>query len=196
MLGNLVALLSIFYVVSAAGLGIGDKVPDLKLPGLDGKSYALKDTLTGSRGAVLLFISTQCPYSNAYNDRYNVLAKELGVGPGKSVALLAINSNETESLDEIRTHAREKGFVFPVLKDAGSKVADLLGAERTPEAYFVGADGALLYHGRIDDDTDGKDVTSRDLKRAVDEYLSGKKVSVPQTKAFGCTIKRTSKGKK
>ena len=36
------------------------------------------------------------------------------------------------------------------------------------------------------------DVESKDLKKALDEILSGKAVSVKETKAFGCTIKRVN----
>jgi phage baseplate assembly protein W len=48
----------------------------------------------------------------------------------------------------------------------------------------------VLYHGRIDDSRREQDVKSEDLKQAIDEILQGKSVSVPETKAFGCTIKR------
>jgi hypothetical protein len=48
----------------------------------------------------------------------------------------------------------------------------------------------ILYHGRIDDSRREENVTSQDLRNALDEILGGKIVSVTETKAFGCSIKR------
>jgi len=47
-----------------------------------------------------------------------------------------------------------------------------------------------MYHGRIDDSRRESDVTTTDLKDALDEIIAGQDVSNPETKAFGCTIKR------
>ena len=57
--------------------------------------------------------------------------------------------------------------------------------------YVVGADGKLVYHGRIDENyEEPTKVTSPDLKNALDQILAGQAVSKTETKAFGCTIKR------
>ena len=37
-------------------------------------------------------------------------------------------------------------------------------------------------------------ITTRDLRAALDALEGGKSVPVAETKAFGCTIKRVSKG--
>ncbi|HEY3250790.1 MAG TPA: hypothetical protein VGK25_06690, partial [Ignavibacteria bacterium] len=81
-------------------------------------------------------------------------------------------------------------FGFPVLKDENNIVADMLGAQRTPEVYILDKDKVILYHGRIDDNKDVSKVSSHDLKNALDEILAGKEVSVKSTKSFGCTIKK------
>ena len=70
-------------------------------------------------------------------------------------------------------------------------MADLYDAKRTPEIFVVGADGKLLYHGRIDENyEEPTKVTSPDLKNALDQILAGQPVAKAETKAFGCTIKR------
>ena len=107
-----------------------------------------------------MFIATQCPYSNAYNDRMRDLAASY---LKKGVLFVGINSNKTESVDEAAAHAKQHGFAFPVLKDPSNKVADLYGASHTPEVYVVGRDGKLLYHGRIDNSEDTSLVTTHDL---------------------------------
>ena len=49
---------------------------------------------------------------------------------------------------------------------------------------------SILYHGRIDNSQRESEITSKDLRKALNEILAGKEVSNPQTKAFGCSIKR------
>jgi hypothetical protein len=62
----------------------------------------------------------------------------------------------------------------------------------TPEVYVLDKDGMLRYHGRIDDSQDPTGVKSQDLRAALDAVLAGKPVPNPQTRAFGCTIKRVN----
>jgi peroxiredoxin len=174
---------------AAADLKAGSFAPDFTLPAAsDGKPVALKGLLAKSKGVAVLFIATQCPVSNAYNDRMAALGKEYAA---KGVALVGINSNKTEPAGEVAEHARKHGFTFPVLKDDGNKVADAYGATKTPEIFLLDASGKLVYHGRIDENQDDpKNVRSPDFRNALDAFLSGRPVPVAETKAFGCTIKR------
>mgnify|MGYP003484179877 CR=1 FL=1 len=80
---------------------------------------------------------------------------------------------------------------FPIIADSDRKVADLYGAQKTPEVYVLGPKGTLLYRGRIDETHDDpKNVKSPDLRNALEAILSGKPVPAAETKAFGCSIKR------
>lgn len=90
---------------------VGLPVADFSLRDLDGRSVSYS-ALKGKVTAVV-FISTQCPVSNAYDDRMNALFKEFS---GR-VNFIFINSNATEQAGEVRDHARRVGFVFPVYKD-------------------------------------------------------------------------------
>jgi hypothetical protein len=67
-----------------------------------------------------------------------------------------------------------------------------LGATKTPEAYLLDAQDRLVYHGRIDNSQNVANITSTDLRAALDELLAGKPVSKTGGAAFGCTIKRVS----
>jgi len=109
------------------------------------------------------------------------------------VAFIGINSNKQESVKEISEHAQEHGFKFTILKDQNNIIADKFDAQVTPEIYVLNSDYEVLYHGRIDDSQRENQVKSQDLRTTLDEILAGKKVSVTETKAFGCTIKRVSK---
>lgn len=165
---------------------IGATIEDFTLPDTDGTNRTLA-SLEGKKGTVLLFISVQCPVSNAYNERMEKLAQDY---KAKGINVIGINSNVAEDAAAVKTHAGQNKLTFPVLKDPGNKIADRLGATKTPEAYFISADNKLLYHGRIDNSKDAAGVNSSELRDAIDLTLSGKPVEKTTAVAFGCTIKR------
>jgi peroxiredoxin len=167
---------------------IGTMIDDFKLPDADGAEHSLK-ALIGKSGAVLIFIATKCPVSNAYNDRMEKVAQDY---KARGINVIGINSNNTEPAAEVKSHAGEKHLTFTILKDDGNKIADRLGATRTPEAYVIDAGGKLVYHGRIDNSQKTEGITSSDLRQALDEMLAGKPISKTGGAAFGCTIKRVS----
>src|SRR6266404_592216 len=137
---------------------------------------------------VVLFISTICPVSNNYNTRMNDLYRDYSA---KGVKFVFVNPNQNESAAQVEDHARRAGFAFPVYRDADNRVADRLGAQYTPETFVIGGNGAIRYHGRIDDAQNQARVRQNSLRLAIDAVLAGGQVAAPETKAFGCTIKRT-----
>ena len=167
---------------------IGTTIDDFQLPDTNGAEHSLK-SLTGKHGAVLIFISVQCPVSNGYNERMKKLAEDY---QARGINVIGINSNVTEPISAVKAHAADKHFTFTVLKDDGNKIADRLGATRTPEAYVIDANGKLVYHGRIDNSQNMANITANDLRDALDELLSGKAISKTGGAAFGCSIKRAS----
>ncbi len=162
------------------------KVNNFTLEDYNGTKHSLTD-FKSSKAIVLMFIATQCPVSNAYDDRMVALQKDYA---SKGVTFVGINANKQEGIEEIRKHARDHGFEFTILKDWNNVVADKLGASVTPEIYVLNPDFDILYHGRIDDSQRENKVNSRDLRTALDLVLAGKPVTVSETKAFGCSIKR------
>jgi peroxiredoxin len=167
---------------------IGTIIDDFKLPDANGAEHSLK-SLAGKNGAVIIFVATKCPVSNAYNDRMEKLAQDY---KAKGINVIGINSNNTEPAAEVKSHAGEKHLTFTILKDDGNKIADRLGATRTPEAYVINVSGKLVYHGRIDNSQNTANITANDLREALDEMLAGKPISKTGGAAFGCTIKRVS----
>lgn len=165
---------------------IGSTIEDFTLPDMDNKERSLK-SLAGKNGTVLLFISVQCPVSNAYNERMEKLAQDY---KDKGVAVIGINSNVAEDATAVKAHASENKLSFPILKDPGNKIADKLGATVTPEAYFLDGSNKLIYHGRIDNARNAAQIESNDLRNAMDAALAGKAVEKAEAKAFGCSIKR------
>jgi len=165
---------------------IGSKMPGLKLATLAGESTGLS-SYANKNGLLIIFVSVQCPVSNAYNERMETLAQEWRA---RGFGVVGINSNRTESPDAVATHAREHNLNFPILKDNNNVLADALGASFTPETYLFDSSGILRYHGRIDDSKDPSGISKRDLRDALEAIADGKPVAVSETKAFGCTIKR------
>ena len=162
------------------------KVPNFTLKDYAEKEHSLYDYLK-SKAVVVMFIATQCPVSNAYNERMVDLYKSY---TPKGVAFLAVDSNKQESIEEIAGHSKKHGFEFPVLKDWKNVVADKFDAMVTPEIYLVDSTGVLRYHGRIDNSRNAAKVTEHDLQEVLDAYLEGKPLPKQDAKAFGCTIKR------
>jgi len=165
---------------------IGSTIEDFTLPDSDGKEHSLS-SLKGKNGAVLIFISVQCPVVQDYNERMEKLAQDL---KAQGIQVIGINANVTESPEAIKAHAAQKNLSFPILKDHGNKIANRLGAKVTPEAYFLDAGNKLVYHGRIDNSRNAAQVNANDLRDAVDATLAGKAVTRATANAFGCVIKR------
>jgi peroxiredoxin len=165
------------------------KYSDFTLADYNGKEYSLSD-FKKSKAIVVMFIATQCPVSNAYNERMVQLYKDYSP---KNISFVGINSNKQENVEEVKEHSQKHNFEFPVLKDWNNEIADRFEAGVTPEIYVLNSDFEELYHGRIDDSKRESDVKSQDLRTALNEILAGEPVSKTETKAFGCTIKRVNK---
>ncbi len=165
---------------------IGATIVDFTLPDTDGKEHSL-NSLKGTNGTVLIFIAVQCPISNAYNERMGKLAQDY---KARGITVVGINSNVSEPAEAVKAHAAAHKMTFLILKDNGNKIADTLGATRTPEAYLLDKNNKLVYHGRIDNSRDISQVNSNELRDALEATLSGKPVAKTTANAFGCSIKR------
>lgn len=157
----------------------GDKAPAFTLKTVDAGQPRTLDSFIkakgkDSKGAVVLFLSCRCPYVA----QARALIAELYKQYGDKVGFVGVNANQNEPVGDIKADAAQS-FGFPVLRDDGSKVADLYGAQRTPEVFVVGTNGLLRYHGGVDD-----------LGPALAQLVTGQAVTKFESKAFGCTIKR------
>jgi peroxiredoxin len=168
---------------------VGEKAPAFTLAVAgESRSLSLPQEVSGNALTVVMFISTRCPVSNAYDVRMEDLEKAFG---SRRVRFIGVNSNVNEPPAEIAAHARQHGFTFPVVKDEGSRTADAYGAQHTPEIFVIDSEGIVRYHGRIDENMDdAASVRSPDLRNALDALLAGRPAPVASTKAFGCSIKR------
>jgi peroxiredoxin len=164
------------------GLQVGAVAPDFGMTTLEGRRFSLAEAEKTHGGVVILFLSTICPYSNYYNDLIRDMAAEFGK---RNILFVGVNSGGLETAEEMRAHAREHGHSFDIIRDPDSRIAELLDARRTPEAFLFDSTGTLRYHGRI-----ASKITSPDLKNAIEAFLAGRPVRPAETKAFGCAIPR------
>jgi len=187
-------------------LQIGDPAPDFSLLGIDGKTYSLAD-FRGSPFLIVIFLSNHCPVSHAAETRFIPFVAGL---KGKGVAVVAINPNSLEGLridelgyskysdsyDDMKLYARDRGFNFPYVYDGGTqKTAMAYGCLCTPDVFIFDRDRHLRYRGRFDDSqvADPASVHSTDGANAVAALLAGRPVPVETTRPVGCSTKWLTK---
>ncbi len=174
---------------------VGTTIAPFSLRDVQGKTHALEQW-KDAKAIVLLFLGVDCPINNAYGPTIQQLHTRYAP---RGVVFLGVNSNSHEDADRVAEHARQQKFAFPVAKDYRNVLADTVGALRTPEVVVLDATGTIRYRGRIDDrlgfTRQGQSFQRpkplrEDLAIALDELLSGKPVSVPETTCDGCRIGR------
>ncbi len=174
-------------LANSAEVEIGEKGPEFKATGIDGKEYSL-DSIKGAKATVIVFTCNRCPVAIAYEDRFIDFQKKYA---DKKVKFIAINVNSSEDLEAMKQRAEEKGLNYPYLYDESGDSARAYGARVTPHLFVLDADGAVAYRGSFDDKQNGP--TTPHLENAVNALLAGGKPEVHSTKAFGCGIKPNKK---
>jgi peroxiredoxin len=172
-------------------LQIGESAPDFNLPGVDGQNYSL-DSFKDARVLVIAWSCNHCPYVIGSEDRMKQFFDTYSI---RGVGFVAINSNEqenhpTDSFEHMVENARQKGFMFPYLRDESQEVALAYGALRTPHYYVFDENRKLRYTGRMDDNprNPGQE-TTHELQDAVDALLNGETPPVELTNPIGCNVK-------
>jgi peroxiredoxin len=181
---------TVVVIAQTYKLRAGAPAPPFDLPGTDGGRHSLA-SFAAKPVLVVIFSCNHCPYVQAFEDR--MVAVQRDYAP-RGVQLVAINSNDErdypdDSFPHMVERAKAKGYNFPYLRDESQQVADAYGAVCTPHALAFDRDRRLRYQGRIEDGRDAAQTTRRDLREALDDLLAGKAVRVPETPAFGCSIK-------
>lgn len=172
-------------------LSIGDLAPSFKLPATDGKEYGLDD-FKDKNFLVVFFTCNHCPYVINSDE---ITRKTVQKYSPRGVAFVAINSNskdtyESDSFEHMIERMKANNFPWLYLHDQTQSIAKSYGALRTPHFYVFDKNRRLIYTGRaVDNPRDPKKVTINDLENALEEALSGKKISTPITNPIGCNIK-------
>jgi len=172
-------------------LQIGQSAPDFELKGVDGKTYSLA-SFNDAKLLIVLFTCNHCPYVIGSEERMIRFYDDYAP---KGVAMIGINSNETEGhptdgFDHMVTHAKEKSFKWPYARDDSQEIALAYGALRTPHYYVFDEARKLRYTGRMDDNPRNPwKETTHELRDAVDALLAGKNPPAEVTNPIGCNVK-------
>ena len=178
-------------------LNIGQKMPmqEAEIFDISEKSMTLNKNLK-SNGILVVFTSNSCPFVVMWEDRYKLLEEKC---MNSGMGMVYINSNQAkregdDSVEEMRNHSIKMGYNFPYLIDENSKLANAFGAKTTPHIFLFNSQKRLAYKGAIDDNYKSiEEVTKNYLLDALEEVSNQKSVTINDTKAVGCSIKRVKK---
>jgi peroxiredoxin len=165
---------------------IGSRVESFQLADVSGAGRTLQSY--SGRTVVLVFWSFKCPVSLAYQERMEMLQDQYR---GKGVTVLGISSGSNEAAADIQANILNLKFKIPVLLDSDGIAAEKLGATHTPSVFILDGSSVLRYRGSIDNNKRVGDKTRiAYAEDAISAILAGQPVSIPETRVFGCSIKR------
>ena len=172
-------------------LQIGDMAPDFNVQATDGKTYTLAD-FAQAKILVIFFTCNHCPFVTGSDELTRKTVEKFNK---RGVVFIGINSNsekthENDSFPHMVARMKEQKFPWVYARDKSQDAAKAYGALKTPHFYVFDKDRKLIYTGRgVDNPRDTSKMTVNDLERALEEHLSGKKLSVPLTNPIGCNVK-------
>jgi peroxiredoxin len=173
-------------------LALGTRAPDFELPDLDGAMHS-PGRFPAGQPLLVAFICNHCPFVRHIRHEFARFAREY---QQRGVAVVAIAANDIEAYPQdgpqgMAEEAREAGYTFPYLLDAGQQVARAYHAACTPDFFLFAADRRLVYRGQFDGSRPGNGVavTGSDLRAACDAVLAGRPVAAEQKPSIGCGIK-------
>lgn len=177
---------------SSTMLALGTPLPSFSLPDTTTGEIVSSSSFAG-RITVVAFICNHCPYVIHVQSGLVALGRYCET---QGIKMVAVSSNDISTHPEdgpakMAEESRRVGYPFPYLYDEAQSVAKAFQAVCTPELYVFDAKGALQYRGRLDDSTprNGRPVTGRDARAAIDALLAGETPSPDQQPSIGCSIK-------
>ncbi len=179
--------------VASVMLPLGTLAPPFALRDVvSGQMWSL-DAFVGMDALLVMFICRHCPYVVHIQDEIARIGRDYA---DKKLGLLAISSNDPvhypdDAPERLKEMAQRLGFRFPFCFDEMQEVAKAYKAACTPDFYLFDRDRRLVYRGQLDDSRpgNGKPVTGRDLRAAIDATLAGRPVDPNQKPSIGCSIK-------
>lgn len=181
-------------------LAIGEKAPDFRLPGVDGKYYELSD-FDDAEVLAIIFTCNHCPTAQAYEQRIKDLVTDyqdqgvavIAISPNSPLALLYSElgySDLGDSYEDMQKAAEDRNFNFPYLYDGDDHAVSMqYGPVATPHAFVFDQEQRLQYVGRLDASEKPGSAQAEDVRAAIDAVLAGEEVPTATNKTFGCSVK-------
>jgi len=159
---------------------------------VSGKNISLS-TFKDNKALLVMFICRHCPYVVHIKKELAKLGKDYAT---KDIGMVAISSNDItthpdDSPDNLEAMAKQLDFTFPFCYDESQEVAKSYTAACTPDFFLYNEERTLIYRGQLDDSRpdNGKPLTGKDLRAAIDAVLADQAVSDDQKPSIGCNIK-------
>jgi peroxiredoxin len=150
-------------------------------------------TFAGKPALLVMFISVHCPFVKHVQTQLAQIGTDYAA---QGLGMVGISPNDIakypdDAPEHLQALAHAEGFNFPVCCDASQAVAKAYTAACTPDFFLFDRDFRLAYRGQLDDSrpSNGKPVTGRDLRQAIESLLAGKEVEPEQRPSIGCNIK-------
>ncbi len=180
----------------AAAPEIGKPAPEFTGKDTSGESHKLSDFK--GKVVVLEWTNPECPFVKKHYESKN-MQKLQENSKSEGVIWLSINSSAkdkqgNQTPETANTYMTTQGSNPTArLLDPSGEIGKLYDARTTPHIFIIDQSGTLVYNGAIDDNDSANpsDVaTSKNYVRAaLDEVIAGKKVTMAQTKPYGCSVK-------
>lgn len=174
-------------------LPLGTPLPHFELPDVVTGRRVSPEDFVGKAAMLVMFICRHCPYVVHVQEELAKLGRDY---QRKNLGIVAISSNDVKNYPQdspiqLKEMAKELGLTFPYCYDESQEVAKAFTAACTPDFFLFDEERKLVYRGQLDDSRpgNGKPVTGRDLRSALDAVLGGKAVPVVQKPSAGCNIK-------
>jgi thiol-disulfide isomerase/thioredoxin len=174
-------------------LPLGTIIPVFQLPDVVSGKMVSPETFAGKRGLLVMFICKHCPYVVHVKDELTRIGNDY---QDKDLSIVAISSNDVNKYPDdapqaLKGMAQQLGWTFPFCYDASQETAQAFTAACTPDFFLFDQDRKLVYRGQLDDSRpgNGKPVTGKDLREALDSVLRGQPVNSDQKPSAGCNIK-------
>jgi len=133
----------------------------------------------------VVFLSTKCPCSHSHIPVLKSLVEKF-----PEVKWFGIHSNVDENLPETESYFKELKPNFDVIQDPQANLANIFKAYKTPHAYLISKEGAILYVGGVTSSALAQSAEEQYLENAITELKLGKEISKKSTRVLGCTIAR------
>lgn len=174
-------------------LALGTRAPGFSLPDVVTKEIVSLEDFSGKKALLVMFICRHCPYVQHIKDELSTIGHDY---KSEDIGIVAISSNDAVGYPEdapasLKEFAVDQEFSFPLLYDQTQEVAKNYSAACTPDFFLFNAEDKLVYRGQLDESRpgNGKPVTGKDLRAAIDAVIAGKAVSADQKPSIGCNIK-------
>jgi peroxiredoxin len=191
-----IACLASTALFAADSPPVGSTAPDFSISDSKGKTQSLSQYK--GKYVVLEWFNPECPFVKKHYGSGNMqkLQEEF---TGKGVVWLSVDSSapgkegNLTPADAEKKIAEWKSKSTAFLIDADGKAGQAYGAKNTPHMFVINPDGKIIYEGAIDSKASPNPAdiptSTNYVKAALDESLTGKKVSNPTTRPYGCSVK-------